>query len=554
VDLAADLRAQDRALHRAGLEIWIGAEPTFTDRSSQEPPWLWQAEGGDKEARARALLLALAPRLGAARLRRTQGRLFPGEERPRFCLGALFHRGAAGEPETSLLDDPPGPAPMPGPGESWLTVTPDPGVVEVNLAPAPDLCTFAADVAQVYAAAAEAGLSAERFRFNGHATDSGGGGQVTLGGPAPERSPFFLRPRLLPRLVRYLWRHPSLSYAFAPDCAGSAGQGPRPDEGVRELYQELPVALDWLVSRGDELTPGELWGALAPLLVDPSGNAHRAELNLEKLWNPHLPGRGRLGVVEFRALRMPATPARLAAVAALFRAVAARLAAAPFQEPPEDWGHALHDRLALPHHLAEDLREVLEDLDGAGFGLGPALRAELTRPPEAAAVLELPGARLTLTPALDFWPLIGDVASQERHAARLVDSSSARLELRVEADGSPGVLSWRGWEIPLRSLGAGRHLAAVRYRAFLPRPGLHPGLGPLEPLELHWAVGDAALAVALHGWRPDGGGYSGLPADAGEAATRRRERARITPALPVPTHLPRSTGLTLDLRRLAAAA
>ena len=197
-------------------------------------------------------------------------------------------------------------------------MVPDPAVVEVNLAPAPDLATFAFHVEAVYAAAAEAGLSPERFRWNGHAGDSGGGGQLTLGGPTPEQSPFFLHPRLLPSLVRYLNHHPALSYAFAPECVGSAGQGPRPDEGVRERFDELGVALDRLAQRGSP-GPEELWSSLAPLLVDASGNSHRAEVNVEKLWNPHIPERGQMGVVELRALRMPATPERLLALGALFR-------------------------------------------------------------------------------------------------------------------------------------------------------------------------------------------------------------------------------------------
>jgi len=369
--LLAELAEQDAILRHRGLELWLGAEPTFTDRSSQEPWWLGQAEGGDKLERARTLLLALAPRLsGDARLLRLEGRLFPGEEAPRFALGARFRRGAPGSPAAPLdvaaLDGPPRPAPALAPGEWLLTVTPDPGVVEVNTAPAPDLATFAREAAAVYAAAEAAGLSPRRLRYNGHATDSGGGGQLTLGGPSAERSPFFVHPYLLPRLVRYLSNHPGLSYAFAGECLGSASQGPRPDEGVRERWEELQLAVDRLEARGAHVTPQELWESLAPLLVDASGNSHRAEVNVEKLWNPWLPGRGRLGVVELRSLRMAPSAAHLAAVASLFRGVVARLHAAPYEEPLADWSGALHDQLALPAFLADDLREVLADLGACG--------------------------------------------------------------------------------------------------------------------------------------------------------------------------------------------
>jgi uncharacterized protein (DUF2126 family) len=565
-ELEAEVRAHDAAVRELGLEVWIGAEPTFTDATSTEPWWLGEAEGGDKEARARALLVALARRLGGRpRLLRVHGRRYPREERPRFCLGALFTRdgalvGAAPDGaalDGAALDGPPAAAPEAAPEQGWLTVTPDPAVVEVNGAPAPDLAVFARWTEATYQAAAEAGLSPWRFRFNGDATDSGGGGQITFGGPAPERSPFFARPQLLPRLVRYLNRHPALSYAFAPDCAGSAGQGPRPDEGARERFEELPVALEWLARRGDRLTPAELGGALSPLLVDLAGNAHRSELNVEKLWNPRLPGRGQLGLVELRALRMPTRPEGMVAVAALFRAVCARLASAPYEEPLVDWGPRLHGQWGLPWHLRRDLELVLADLDAHGLGLGPGLRAELLTGPEPLVELRQGDALLVLTPARAFGPLVGDVASQESAGARSVDSSTARLQVLVQhgVGKGAGILSAGGWRVPLEPLPGGRgELGSVAWRAFVPRPGLHPGLPPVDPLTLGWSRGGASVRVALHGWAPGGSAYDGLPGDADEARRRRRARVVITPGAggdEAGGTLPGGTGL--DLRQPTAA-
>ncbi|HET9599034.1 MAG TPA: transglutaminase family protein [Anaeromyxobacteraceae bacterium] len=528
--LAEDLRAQDAVLRHRGVEIWIGAEATFTDRTSQEPWWLFDAEGGDKEERAVALLAALARRLEASRPEQLPGRHFPGERAPRFCHGIRTQGGAL------------------------FTATPDPAVVEVNMAPAPDLATYLAWCEAVHAAAADAGLSAERFRFNGQATDSGGGGQVTVGGPSPEASPFFRHPQLLPRLVRWLANHPSLSYLFAPDCVGSASQGPRPDEGARERLEELSVALDRLERRGEHLAPAELWESLAPLLVDASGNSHRAEVNVEKLWNPFIAGRGKLGLVELRSLRMQPTAARQAAVAALFRAVVARVATVPYDEPLADWGAALHDQFALPHFLAEDLGAVLADLADRGLGLGATARALVADPPAPLAQVPLDGATLTVTPAIEFWPLLGDVASQEHSGARLVDASTARLQVAVtHAPGAaPGRLCAAGWEVPLHPVDGGRrHLAVVRWRAFAPRPGLHPGLPALDPLVLHWERDGKRLAVELHGWIPGGGAYPGLPADAADAASRRLERVRIVePPRLAPRAAPAPAGYTLDLRRM----
>ena len=529
--LAEELRAQDAVLRHRGVEIWVGAEPTFTDRTSQEPWWLFAAEGGDKEARALTLLAALARGLEAGPPERLAGRQFPGEAAPRFCHGVLA-------------------------GGALFTAMPDPAVVEVNMAPAPDLATYLAWSEAVHAAAAEAGLSAERWRFNGQATDSGGGGQVTLGGPTPEASPFFRHPQLLPRLVRWLANHPSLSYAFAPECIGSASQGPRPDEGARERFEELVVALDRLERRGEHLGPAELWESLAPLLVDASGNSHRAEVNVEKLWNPFLAGRGKLGLVELRALRMQPSAARQAAVAALFRALAARLATVPYDDPLADWGAALHDQFALPHFLAEDLAEVLSELEGRGLGLGPAARALLAEGPAPLAQVALDGATLTVTRAIEFWPLVGDVASQEQSGARLVDASTARVQVAVtHAPGAfPGRVAAAGWELPLHAVDGGRkHLAGVRWRAFAPRPGLHPGLPALDPLVLHWERDGKRIGIELHGWIPGGGAYPGLPSDAAEAGRRRRERVRLVePPRLTPRTPPAPPGYTLDLRRLDA--
>ncbi|HEX9244331.1 MAG TPA: transglutaminase family protein [Anaeromyxobacter sp.] len=559
----AALAAQDATLARRGLAIWIGGEPTFTDARSQEPWWLSEADGGDKLSRARAMLRALAARLpGRVTLARLAGRQYTGEPTPRFCLGALMDGTAGpgdGPPDEAALDGAPAPAPVPRDGEALFTVTPDPGVVEVNMAPAPDLATYLAWSEAIHAAAAEVGLSAVRHRYDGQATDSGGGGQLTLGGPTPEASPFFAHPQLLPRLVRYLENHPALSYAFAGECVGSASQGPRPDEGVRERYEELEVALDRLEDRGAHLAPGELWEILAPVLVDAAGNSHRAELNVEKLWNPSPPGRGRMGVVELRALRMQPDARRQAAVAALFRAVAARLVAFPYREPLADWGGALHDQLALPAFLQEGLATVLRDLDASGLGLGAGVEAVLLDPPEPLARVELGGATLTVTPALEFWPLVGDVASQERSGARLVDSSSRRVELLVSHPHGldAGQLSANGWRVPLQRAGDRRQLAAVRWRAFAPSPGLHRGLPPTDPLVLRWELGGERIGVELHGWIPDGGSYDGLPADAAEAARRRNERVRLvrpTASAAPPREPPAPKGFTLDLRRLDAIA
>ena len=694
--VAKAARELDRVIEAAGVgPLWLGAEPTFTRRDSQDTCWLWTAEGGDKEERARALLLELAADSRVCRsplLVRSIGRQYPGETRPRWSFGlwwwreegplpagfvdpwlrqglelhervdarswrdaladvivrggarvhcydgpdssarlawrtdggvvepgeamlmrASVHMGAV--PESGLRDEaaergvlvvaltasaegdgvvvelPAFPSvdvfvttlralgaaaehaagrtgvvlcgftPPVDERAAWLTVTPDPGVVEVNLAPARDLAEFSEVMGALYEAAARVGLSPLRYRYNGVVTDSGGGGQLTFGGPSALASPFFRHPHLLPGLLRYVNRHPALSYVFAMDCIGSASQGPRTDEGVRERFEELAVALDRLdVQAARE--PQALWESLAPLLVDGSGNAHRAEVNVEKLWNPHLRGRGCLGVVELRALAMEATPARAVAVAGLWRALLARLARAPFRQPLIDWGAELHDRFALPWELAADLDVVLADLAAHGVALPAQLAQQVLGGREPLVEVELAGAHMRISRALEFWPLVGDVASQETRGARLVDSSTVRVEVRVTvADGgAPGLVAACGFAVDLRQVASDVHVAGVRYRAFVPDPGLHPGLAAENALRIVWERGGRRAHIALHEWIPGGGAYDGIPMDDREAARRRGERVvvRIGDAdgalLAQSVPAQRRGAFTVDLRRLSLSA
>jgi len=535
--IADELDALDARIAARGVTIWVGAEPTFTRRDSTEPCWLWQAEGGDKRAYAESAARAIGARIPGATVAEVPGRHYPEEDAPRFCVAV---KGPLGT----------------------LTVTPDPGVVEVNTAPCPDLATFLRHVRVVYAGAADAGLAPVRYRYNGDQVDSGGGGQITLGGSSPEASPWFKHPALLPRLVRYVNNHPALSYWFLGEHAGSACQAPRADEGVRERWDELRLATR--VLERAPATPDLLHATFGPLLVDAAGNSHRAELNVEKLWNPQLPDRGLLGLVEWRAFKMAPTPEQLAAAAALIRAVAARCAVVVYDEPMIDWGSALHDRMALPVFLRDDLAAVFADLEAHGLGLGAALETCATsyRDPVVWTGEPFPGVVVTLSRALEFWPLIGDVASQERAASRLVDSSSERFELRLDVPHGRGqpIIVVGGHTIMLRTANAVRRtpaepgfaglpqcaraeaehtiwVVALRRRVFVPSPGLHPSVPAFDPLVIQLRDRAEEIALRLYGWRPGSGAYDGLPADADEAAKRRAERVVLTTG-PVATRPP----------------
>ncbi|MGB0723390.1 MAG: transglutaminase family protein [Gammaproteobacteria bacterium] len=453
---------------------------------------------------------------------------------------------------------------------SWTTVTPDPAVIEINSAPATDLASFHRSLETLYTEAECLGLRPWRAHYNGRITDSGGGGQITLGGPSPETSPFFRAPALLPRLVRYLNQHPALSYRFATDYLGSASQSPRPDEAVRERFLELELALARLEGSASP-EPEYLWASLAPFLADSSGNSHRSELNIEKLWNPHLPGRGQLGLVEFRAFRMPHSARRAAALAALLRAITALLSDFDPRGGLTDWGDELHDRFALPWYLEHDLRAVFAELESHGLGLDQALRDELLMDPhETRWVAEHGGLRLEIRRAIEFWPLVGDTATQEGSGSRLVDSSTVRLELILRATGPDApapadcvvrVLDRNLPMTPESDAEGALMIAGVRYREFQPWRGLHPDVPPTDPVVITLSHPDLAetLEARLHGWQPQGKPYPGLPSGTPEARQRLSERLVVEtkPRIDSDIHDPRrprsqggnaGSGLTLDLR------
>ncbi|HEX2690034.1 MAG TPA: transglutaminase family protein, partial [Kofleriaceae bacterium] len=268
-ELDASLAVHDELIARRGVEIWIGAEPTFTRADSLDPAWTSAATGDDKLARAHAVAVAIGDRLPGAVVSRVVGRQFPDETEPRFAFGVRWRDDSQAPGSHCGVDAIPELPPADPGSDRWLSVTPEPGVVEVNLAPCPSVRSFAHQARRIWDAARTAGLSATRFRFNGDVADTGGGGQISLGGARPEHSPFVRYPHVLPALVRYVNNHPSLSYWFANECVGSASQGPRPDEGTRERWDELGITLGWLERLADrgELPPDALWSALGSLLA-----------------------------------------------------------------------------------------------------------------------------------------------------------------------------------------------------------------------------------------------------------------------------------------------
>lgn len=547
-DLEASLAMHDDMVSRRGIEIWLGAEPTFTRPAAMDPAWLAEIDGSDKLARAHALATAFADAHPGASVSRVEA------PPPRFAFGVRWRDDGTGAGTRVSPDAAAEPAPHDLGDDHWLGVAPASGVVEVHLGPCPDARALGVQAHQVWRAAMAAGLSSTRYRFNGDVTDAGGGCRLSIGGSRPHASPFIRYPHVLPALIRYLNNHPSLSYWFANECVGSASQGPRPDEGTRERWDELEVTLGWLERLADrgELPPEQLSHALGPLLVDVTGDPRHAELCVERLWPPHLgmPCTRNMGVVELRAVRMPERPQMLAALAVLVRAIVARLVVSHYRSPLIDWHDELHDRFALPAALARDLRMVLGDLDEHGLGVPAQLRRELEAWRPSGIATRLGDATLMLRPALEFWPLVGDLPGHPRLGAHVVDSSTERWELSFEGAGPDRIAVGGRWA-HLRSVGNGVRAIGVRRRVYQPSPGFHPGLPPTDPLVIEWAWGGRSMRIELWAWRPAGGPYPALPQTDNEALARRQERFRLTTSsgeVHATGHWAETRPFTIDLR------
>jgi uncharacterized protein (DUF2126 family) len=515
-DLDTSLAMHDDLIARRGVDIWVGAAPTFTRADSVDPAWLADALGDDKLARAEAIATRFADLYPGASMARVADRIVSGDAR--FAFGVQWNHDGTGAAT----------------GERGLAVTAEPGVIAIHMAPCETTTELVAQARRVWVAAANAGLSPSRRRHNGDIADSGGGAVLALGGSTPATSPFLRYPHVLPALVRYLDNHPSLSYWFANEWLGSASPAPRPDEGRRERFDELDVTLGWLEAEADrgELSPDKMRQALAPLLVDVTGNAHRAEIGVDRLL---------AGIVELRAFRMPERPTMLAAATALMRSIVARLAVSDYREPVIDWHDELHDRFALPIMLSRDLRRVLGDLDEHGLGVPALLRRELDAWRAPGIICNLGDATLELRPALEFWPILGDGRA---------DTSTQRLELSIEGPGPDRVAIDGRWAT-LRAVGDGIRAIGVRRRAFRPEAGFHLGLAVTDPLVIEWSWQTRAQRIELWARRPSGGAYTELPAGDHEALDRRAERISIATHLGDIVafgHWPETRPYTIDLR------